>query len=127
MFLITGSLASLIAWVLNRYLFLRVGEKSIILLTPIVEELLKSGLAITFGASLILTHILFGVIEAFLDYTNTGKITTACISLIWHAFLGAVTYLFFTLWGNIFIAIFIAMLIHFIWNKFVIVLANSKN
>jgi len=118
-FIIAGLLASLAAWMLNRYVFSKTGRKGVIFFGPVAEELLKTGLALIFNTSIILTHIIFGLVEAIVDYKNTQKSLGAMVSLASHAFLGIITYVLFILSGSIYIALLIAIIVHVAWNKFV--------
>ena len=126
-FIIAGLLASFVAWLLNRYVFLKVGQKGVIFLGPTTEEILKTGLAVIFNTSIILTHIVFGLIEAVVDYKNTKKSSGAIVSLVSHVFLGIITYGLFISLGSIYIALLIAVIVHISWNKFVMGIVDTKH
>lgn len=125
-FIIAGLLASFVAWVINRHVFSNVGQKGVVFFGPTVEEILKTGLAVIFNTSIILTHVIFGLIEAVVDYKNTKKSIGAVVSFISHVFLGIITYSLFILSGSIYVALLIAVIVHISWNKFVMSIVAAK-
>ncbi|MBS3970359.1 MAG: hypothetical protein KGZ94_09615 [Clostridia bacterium] len=126
-FIIAGLLASFMAWVFDRYIFSKEGLKGVVFLGPFAEELFKTGLALIFSTSIILTHIVFGLAEAIMDYKNTQKSLGAIVSLASHALLGIITYGLFILLGSIYIALLIAVIGHVSWNKFVMGIVLQKS
>jgi len=125
-FIIAGLFASLMAWILNRYVFVNIGQKGVVFFGPMTEEFLKTSLALIFSTSIIFTHITFGLVEAIVDYKNTRKSSGAMVSLASHAFLGIITYVLFILLGSIYIALLIAIIVHMTWNKFVMDIVAVK-
>ncbi|WP_028306555.1 hypothetical protein [Desulfitibacter alkalitolerans] len=125
-FIIAGLMASLMAWVFDRYIFSKEGLKGVVFFGPFAEELFKTGLALIFNTSIILTHIVFGFAEAVMDYKNTKKSLGAMVSLVSHTILGIITYGLFILLGSIYIALLIAAIVHISWNKFVMDIVLQK-
>jgi len=126
LFISAGIFASIMAWILNRYVFSREGLKGVVFFGPFTEELLKTGMALIFSTSIILTHLVFGLAEAIIDYKNTQKSLGAIVSFVSHGFLGIITYGSFILLGNIYIALLIAVIVHVSWNKFVMSIVAAK-
>ncbi|KUO50727.1 MAG: hypothetical protein APF76_15635 [Desulfitibacter sp. BRH_c19] len=126
-FILTGLFASFMAWVVNKLILSKEGLKGVVFFGPFTEELFKTGMALFFNTSIILTHIVFGFVEALIDYRNTNNSTVAIVSLASHTILGIITYGSYILIGNIFIAFLIAVIIHILWNRLVINIVVQKS
>ncbi|MDW7674885.1 MAG: hypothetical protein SCK28_10140 [Bacillota bacterium] len=125
--LIAGGLAAGAAFLINRWVFEAMGDRSIYLFTPIVEEFLKTGLALLLATPIILTHLVFGLIEGAYDLITAPKkqISAAIISVISHLFFGSATVALANNF-NIFIAVFVSILLHASWNGLVVKLASRR-
>lgn len=88
-----GLFAAGVAWVMNRWVVKYFGESAVIWIIPWLEEIIKTGVAVLSGASLILTHGVFGLLEAVHDYVASPRwgILAGLISIISHWFYGLVT------------------------------------
>ena len=126
-FILTGIFASFMAWLVNKFILSKEGLKGVIFFGPFTEELFKTGMAVLFNASIFLTHIVFGFIEAFIDYRNTNNSMVALVSLASHTILGIITYGFYILLNNIPIAFLIAVIVHISWNRLVINIVAQKS
>jgi hypothetical protein len=122
----TGIFAGVLAIFFNKYVLTKGNYYKIVYWGPLVEELLKTILAILFGASIALSHAVFGIVEAVLDYKNTKDKITSMVSFISHTFLGTVTKILYDNTGFLLPAILTAYLIHLIWNKLVMIIINTK-
>ncbi len=126
-FIAAGLFASITAFFLNRYVFAPAGRVGVVFLSPLFEEVLKTGYALILGASIVLSHAFFGALEAVLDLkvAKKGK-AAAGISFISHLVLGILTYYVYVMSSSLHIAIAAAALIHFLWNKIVYDIVISK-
>ena len=124
MYLVAGLIAALGAYIVNRYLLKRFGENIIVFITPIVEEVLKTGLAVYLNAFILPTHLIFGIVEGIYDFkTSHFGISAGLLSIIWHTFFGLVTIILTQLMGHYVYGLIAAILLHYIGNNIVI---NSK-
>ncbi|WP_027339791.1 hypothetical protein [Halonatronum saccharophilum] len=112
-----GILASFLAFIINRYLVFNFGNKVIVYLIPLLEEVLKSGLYYIFGSSLILTHLIFGIIEGIFDYLDSR--VAALTAVISHLLFGYITIYIWDLVGNLLVGVLVTILVHTIWNYLV--------
>jgi hypothetical protein len=126
-FLIAGTLAGGIAYLVNRQVVQRMGPVAISSVIPVVEEVLKTGLAIILGASILGTHFIFGIIEGIYDYLTGGKGKTwaGVISVVSHFVFGLVT---LTVSGSLGIlpAVVLSTTIHAGWNAIIIKIADHR-
>lgn len=131
--LMVGFSAALSAWLLNRLLLnLRVHGVPFIL-GPVIEETLKTGLALTTGASLAGVHSTFGLIEglwelfganrAGLGHGGTGTWMGPALAA-WggHSFFGLLVLLTYTRTGHAGMAWAMGLLAHLAWNRTVLAL-----
>ncbi|MCK4259953.1 MAG: hypothetical protein KAX49_13310 [Halanaerobiales bacterium] len=121
MYLLAALLAAFIAYFLNRFLVMKFGEGTIIFVTPILEETLKTGLAVYLRTAILPVHVIFGLIEGIYDLkTSRLGISAGLLSLIWHTGFGLVTILLGKFMGNIAYGLVGAILIHYLGNSFII-------
>ncbi|NLZ54444.1 MAG: hypothetical protein GX892_15125 [Thermoanaerobacteraceae bacterium] len=125
---ISGCVAALFSYYINSKALKSAGEKVIINLAPILEELFKTGFALVLKGKVLLSHVTFGVVEAAYDIWANG-ISTAYwagfASIISHSVFGAISQYFIYRTDNNFLGIAIAALIHMAWNYTVINLKNQ--
>lgn len=107
-----------IAWICNRYLVRKKGDLAVIWIVPILEETIKTGMAVFLKAPVALTHNVFGLIEAVHDYTAGAQFGfwSAISSIIGHWMFGQVTIFIFNKSYSWFIAITLTGIIHIFWN-----------
>lgn len=127
MYLIAGLIAALGAYIINRYLLNRFGENIIIFITPIVEEVLKTGLSVYLNTLILPTHLIFGIAEGIYDFkTSHFGISAGLLSIIWHTFFGLVTIILKQLMGHFVYGLIAAILLHYIGNNMIINTKETK-
>ncbi|WP_196768277.1 hypothetical protein [Neomoorella thermoacetica] len=135
--LLVGFSAALCAWLLNR-LLLHLGVHGVpALLGPVIEETLKTGLALAAGASLAGVHSTFGLIEGLWELpagTPPGApaapvrgypgawIGPALAAWGGHSFFGLLVLLTYTRTGHPGTAWAMGLLAHLAWNRAVLAL-----
>jgi len=115
---LAGLLASAAAWMLNSLLMRRGGDLVVIGVIPILEETIKTGIAMILGVSVPLAHSVFGLVEGLHDYVaskNLGLLA-GVISLISHSFFGQLTVWVFLRSGSWLYSIAAAGLVHTLFN-----------
>jgi len=125
---VIGCLMAGLSFLLNKLLLKYMGMKVIVSYSPILEELSKTLCPYYLGADILVTHMIFGVLEASYDWLKRenrerGAIA-ALLSVIGHTLFGTVTIAMLTLSGSIFLGIFVASSAHMIWNVTLIKLAD---
>lgn len=121
MYLLAGGVAALLAYLINRYLVYRFGAETIIFLTPILEEGLKTGMALLFRTAILPVHIIFGIIEGYYDLkTSRLGITAGILSIVWHTTFGLVTTFLPKIMGHLAYGVIGAILLHYLGNSVVI-------
>ncbi|KJS23281.1 MAG: hypothetical protein VR72_01725 [Clostridiaceae bacterium BRH_c20a] len=117
----TGLIAAFAAWIINRSVVNRWGDLAVAYIVPVAEEILKTLIAIIFGASIFYAHFSFGVIEAIWDMkVNTKGFRPAIFSLLTHSIFGFITIYIFWLTGFLIFGIIISIITHIIWNSYII-------
>ncbi len=117
---VIGCLMAGLSFLLNKLLLKYVGIKVVISYSPVVEEVSKTLCSYYLAADIIITHMIFGVLEASYDWyqqrsKERGRIA-ALLSISGHTLFGVVTVAAFKLSESIFLAIVIAIAAHLIWN-----------
>lgn len=115
----SGILAAAAAYVANM-LARRLSKVADALVVPLVEELLKSALALLLGASIPLTHLVFGLVEGAseLRHVKRGKIA-ALLGAVSHLSFGLITAAVYRLSGSAPAGVAGAVLAHMVWNAYV--------
>ena len=113
--ILAGVVASTLSFILNRYIFSKLGLWTVIYLVPWSEELFKTVLAYYFGSDLIVTHFVFGLLEASLDLFNSNNLA-AVLALLTHLFFGVLTFYFWRWSNNLIGSIAVVVLVHTAWN-----------
>jgi len=123
-----GFFAAGAAWVVNRFVVKYLGEAAIIWVIPWLEELLKTGIALFAGASPLLTHGVFGTIEAFNDYVISPRwgILAGLLSIVSHWLYGLVTVLIYQQTSSWLGGILCASFLHVLWNYSMAVINRNK-
>lgn len=115
----SGLLAALFSYYINSKALKNFGEEAIVYWAPISEEAFKTGFALALGGGIILSHITFGVVEAFYDmWENRGKMAywAGFASFASHSAFGAITQYFIYHLGNRLLGVSIAIVVHIVWN-----------
>ena len=125
---VIGCLMAGLSFLLNKLLLKYIGIKVVISYSPVVEELTKTLCSYYLAADILVTHIVFGALEACYDWFNeqNGKRGTiaALLSIVGHTLFGGITVLIFNLSGSIYIGIVAAIVVHVIWNVTLIRLSS---
>jgi len=125
---VIGCLMAGLSFLLNRLLLKYIGIKVVISYSPVVEELTKTLCSYYLAADILVTHIIFGVLEAGYDWfkeqnKQCGTIA-ALLSIIGHTLFGGITVFVFHLSSSIFIGILVGVGVHLAWNVTLIRLTN---
>jgi len=122
---LAGVLASVLAWCSNR-LFFSKWKFNVSLWGPLGEELLKTGLAVTLGGSLALTHFTFGLVEGCWEWKR-GRKGAAWGAIAGHTFFGLCSSLAWQVAGSFLGAWMAGAAMHVGWNFFLYFLHRSPN
>lgn len=117
-----GVLAAAAAYFLNRIIITEAGNKGIVSLIPIVEEVLKSLAAVYLGGALVTAHLIFGAIEAcyeILGAKGLKGVMGGFSSLAAHGALGLITSGVFLLTNSLWLGIGAASVLHSLWNRLI--------
>lgn len=126
-FLLWGLLAAGIAWVINYLASKFLGEQAVLFVSPLIEELLKTGAAWLGGAPIVLTHATFGSVEAVYDLSQpTGGVSGGITSFLGHLAFGSITELIYHETGSIWLGWLLATAAHMLWNRTVSAIITGK-
>jgi len=117
--IISGLSAALISYHLNAKALKTFGKRAISYGAPIVEELLKTGLAVLLGGDIMASHVTFGTAEAFYDLSkNRGASSVyACIAGFFsHALFGVITVYVAKVTSQVLCGIAVSAAVHMLWN-----------
>ncbi len=125
---VIGFLMAGLSFLSNKLLLKYIGIKVIVSYSPILEELSKTLCSYYLGADILVTHGIFGILEAAYDWMQRqnrerGAIA-ALLSMIGHTLFGIVTIGIWSLSDSIFWGIVVASSVHLIWNVTLVRLAN---
>jgi hypothetical protein len=125
---VIGCLMAGLSFLLNKILLKYVGVKAIITYSPIVEEMTKTLCSYYLAADILVTHIVFGMLEAGYDwYTNPNGqrgVWAALASIVGHSLFGALTLICLYASDSIWIALAGASCVHVMWNVTLIRLSS---
>ncbi len=126
--ILAAGLAALFAISINRAAVRGWGRPAIVLMVPLIEEGLKTGLGLAAGASLLGAHLLFGVFEAIYDgaIDPRRQVSLALSSILGHLLFGGITVLSLWLSGSPYLSIGAAVLAHCGWNALFTAPLGSK-
>lgn len=109
-----------LSFLLNKFLIQQLGVKAIVSCSPVLEEVMKTLGSHYFSADILLTHIIFGILEAIYDWVKRQSykrgIIAALLSVSGHTLFGLLTVMIFNLSDNIFLGLFVGSSAHLIWN-----------
>ena len=127
-FLGAGLLAAGMVWVINRRILQSDEPWNIMFIIPAVEEVAKTGLAILFNGPILLTHGVFGTVEAVIDVFATRRkgIAAGMVSYLGHFLFGFLTILGQGYLGSIWAGLGLAYLAHAYWNVLVVKVGKEK-
>ena len=127
MFLLAGLTAAALAYLINRYLVNRFGPYTIVFITPILEEGLKTGLALAVHAAILPVHIVFGLIEGIYDL-KTSRVGTLAglLGVFWHITFGLITIFVTKAMGHVVFGLIAAMFVHYLGNSIVVKSKEEK-
>lgn len=120
-YIIAVLMASL-SFLLNRAALKYFGLQAIITLSPVLEEAAKTLLAYYLGADIIVTHIIFGALEAGYDWHTSRRhgAAAAFFSVLGHGLFGLATVAVLVLTGSIAVGLAAGVIFHLAWNITVI-------
>ncbi|MDF2499516.1 MAG: hypothetical protein K0Q77_230 [Anaerosporomusa subterranea] len=107
------------SFLLNRALVKLIGAQTIITLSPVVEEMLKTLFPYAFDADIFVTHGVFGLIEAIYDWVQTRGRIAALLSIGGHGLFGLVTVLTAQAAG-VYIGLAAGIVTHLLWNTIMV-------
>jgi tetrahydromethanopterin S-methyltransferase subunit D len=121
-FILAGVVAAVVSLFLNRLALRLVGERAVVYVIPVIEEVVKASMAFLFSTSFIATYLLFGTIEGFYDFFNNQEkgLKIVFVSILGHTIFG---YVFFNIsrgTRSMLIGIGAATFLHMIWNALVL-------
>lgn len=113
-----GLLAAGLAWGINGLVVKKGGEKTIIWVIPLLEELIKTGAALLMGVNVPLTHGVFGLAESIHDYVASRRwgLWAGLSSIAGHWLFGQVTAITTVRLGSWPVGILAATVFHIGWN-----------
>ncbi len=121
---IIGCLMASLSFLFNKLLLKYLGNQVVVTYSPIFEEFAKTLCPYYFGADILLTHFIFGILEAGYDYftIKSGErgVYAAFLSVLGHTLFGGLTVGIFYLSDSIFLGILSAVGIHVVWNVILI-------
>lgn len=117
---VIGCLMAGLSFLLNKALLKYVGLKAVISYSPVVEEITKSLCSYYLAADILVTHVVFGVLEAGYDWYNVPNrqrgVYAAIVSIVGHSLFGVITLIGLYMSGSIWVAIAGASCVHVVWN-----------
>lgn len=122
--LLSGLAAALLSWLINGRVVTAYGDNGVAFVGPAVEEGLKTGLAILFGAPLLVAHMVFGLIEAGWELYTYRRIPAGLIAFFSHGIYGWVTKIVAD-HGGLILGLLAGYGVHVLWNYWVILRSNS--
>ncbi len=111
-------LMAALSFLLNRAALRYTGPKAVIGWGPAIEEAAKTVPAFYLGGDILLTHALFGVIEAGYDWRSSRRNgpAAAFLSVAGHSLFGALTVGTLYVTGSLALALGVAAAAHIAWN-----------
>lgn len=91
--ILTGLLAGAGSFMINRLVWKISKNGAMLIAGPAVEEALKTGLAYAVGAQVLISHLVFGMLEGFYDFKQSslplkGRYQTLASSILGHTTFG---------------------------------------
>lgn len=119
---VIACLMAALSFLLNRLALRYIGLDVVITCSPVLEELAKTLLAYYLGADILLTHVVFGGLEAVYDWhtSESHGAAAAMLSIVGHAFFGLVTVGVLSLTASLPAAQGAGIVVHLAWNVTII-------
>jgi hypothetical protein len=107
-----------LSFLVNRAMMKRLGPTVIIGFGPVFEEAAKTILAYYLYADILVTHVVFGVLEAGYDYLtgSRNRLGAAMGSVVGHMVFGLVTVYVISVSGSLWLGLVCASVVHLCWN-----------
>ncbi|MDO7788049.1 hypothetical protein [Desulforamulus aquiferis] len=120
-------LAAGITWFFNSLVINKLGDRGISFVTPAIEEIAKTGVAIGLGAAIVWTHLAFGLVEAVVEIRRRGirGLSAGWAALAGHSLFGLIASWVYMRRGFLW-AVLITYLIHAAWNWGIIYYSNRN-
>ncbi|AEG58479.1 hypothetical protein [Desulforamulus ruminis] len=120
-------LAAGLAWLANGLILPAAGNRGIALLTPLVEETVKTLTAVILETSILWTHVFFGLLEALVEIIRRGVagLAPGCAALAAHSLFGLLTVWIYGQFGLV-PSLALAYLAHAAWNGVVVAVNRNK-
>jgi hypothetical protein len=127
-FMLAGFMAALFSFFINKLALKSYGKMAVVALVPLLEEVIKSMTAFFTEAPLLLTHGVFGLVEAVHDvYGHKGQsFLPFFLSLGGHLVFGAITRFIYVSTGVLGYGILVAAAVHGIWNLSIITILSTE-
>lgn len=126
MIIFVALVTALLAYIINTWIIRQQGLAAIAIVTPVIEETIKTMVAIGTGTPLILAHTLFGIIEGVHDLVTGGGLSSTVLSISAHFLFGLVTFWALQWGGHILVALALAGGLHSLWNAVVVISVNNS-
>lgn len=116
--LAAGLVAAGVAWLGNSFVVRKWGDKGVVWIIPVWEEIIKTSGALLIGASVPLTHGVFGLVEAVHDSVASRRLGlwAGLASVVSHLLFGETTYYVFRMTGVWISGVTAAALLHIYLN-----------
>jgi len=127
--MLAGVSSAFLAMALNTQLAKYSKMRAVIFAGPVVEEVLKTSAAAVLGGNLILSHFIFGTVEAVYDVRKKGDRRAAIagiLAVLSQTLFGSVTVLAWGYFKSLPAGIFVACALHAGWNHWVMKLSCQK-
>ncbi|NPV92635.1 MAG: hypothetical protein HPY50_17855 [Firmicutes bacterium] len=118
-FVAAGVLAAAISWFVSSRLVIPRFHLGRVWVSPMLEEALKTGLALSLGAQVVLCHAVFGAVESIYEIWWKKKTAAGGAAFVSHLLFGIVTVELYRWWGVWPLAIIGAAAVHTTWNGLV--------
>lgn len=123
-----GLVAAGVAFIINKRLSKGFSTTRIVVITPFVEETMKTVASIMFGANVLVTHMTFGIAEAARDIASGGPgAYAALISVLVHTLCGYIHWWVEKLKFSDFVGFVFAVAFHLGWNGLVVYNSKRQN
>ena len=111
--------ASIVAFLLNKYMVRAVGRSAVVTASPAIEEASKTILAMVLGAPVVAAHLGFGMVEGLYDMSKGRQVSGLALglSVLSHFVFGLITYAGSAVSASWLAGLGAAILVHTIWNK----------
>jgi hypothetical protein len=120
-YVVAGLMAAL-SFLVNRAALKYAGVQTVITVGPVLEETTKTLPAFWLGADVLLTHAVFGAIEAGYDWWTSPRhgAVAAFLSVGGHSLFGIMTVAVLHFAGSVILAVGAGILVHIVWNVLLI-------